>query len=169
MSDLQEVRKLIYAILAGHEEGSLDCSNLNAARAIYHICKASKLLGFEIEEADQYFYKLFPHNTYWVINTKPFALFGVSLKAYERLVQLGYKGTLSEGKHCQENDEDYLYCREINRTDPLLVQLMHELGPDELSNNNSLKLLEVPAFLEVSILVYMNGAEMLTDGKIFWY
>lgn len=95
--------------------------------------------------------------------------FGLSEKAWLRLRELGHEEALAEEK--TEYFELYSsYCSGIKRNDPLLLQVLAELGLEACSGDAcKLKIVEIPDDSSFAIHECDNGAEMVYDTRYRWY
>jgi hypothetical protein len=121
-----------------------------------------------------------------VINTK-YGGFGLSDLAYEKLIEYGvpvrevsdtedstkpviYDRTLSEDKSCFGNKRywDVFFEKSENRSHPLLVKIVEELGTLAASDSlSSLKVIEIPDNISFFIDDY-DGSETVRETHRTW-
>lgn len=118
-----------------------------------------------------------------VVINRCFGGFGLSDKAYERLIELGMTaqpynedGNLDEGVdisvHTDPKDAGvfgkyYKHWSEKERTDPRLVQVVEELGRKANDRFAELKIVEIPDDIEWTIEEY-DGVEWIAEKHRTW-
>lgn len=125
-----------------------------------------------------------------VINTC-YGGFGLSTKAYEKLMELGIPlreyveqkrdpitnrflpEPANDGevifKSLSTKANDYWDCwTQDNREHPLLVQVVEELGSEVDGDHSQLKIVEIPADVEYTIAEY-DGIESIHEVHRSWY
>jgi len=114
-----------------------------------------------------------------VINSD-FGGFSLSDEAFERYLTL--KGIDYELKECNEysivtkiyyrkgqnNDEGLLWDHDIERNDPILVQVVEEMGDKSDGTCASLKIVEIPNDVDWEIAEY-DGREHIAEKHRTWY
>lgn len=88
-----------------------------------------------------------------VINTR-FGGFGLSEEAYARLQELGVK-------------DPWIFYRDENRNNPLLVQVVEELGEKANGDHASLRVVEIPDDVKWEIVEY-DGNEHIAEQHRKW-
>jgi len=96
-----------------------------------------------------------------VINTC-FGGFSISLKAMNRMQELGYVGLSSDPIF-----GDWVYLGNIKRNDPILVQVVEELGKDSWSRTSELKVVEISDNINWHISEY-DGMETIHEDHQVW-
>lgn len=91
-----------------------------------------------------------------------FGGFSVSREAWLRLRELGSKGARKEA-----DDRYNGFCRDIPRNDPLLIQVVEELGPKANGACAKLEIVEVPDDVEWEIEEY-DGSEHVAEAHRTW-
>ncbi len=112
-----------------------------------------------------------------IVINKCFGGFGLSELCHKELMKLGHVGSLREE---QQNDESYVddkdwgdyhhesYGRDINRDDPMLVQVIENFGSKACSNRFSqLKIVEIPDNVGWWIHEY-DGTEYIEEKHRSW-
>ena len=101
--------------------------------------------------------------------------FGISKKAVDKLVELGYQLT--------ENDIEYIKCvkdsehdewwdnyyLDIKRDDPLLIQAFKEIGNDMNTAFSRLVIVDIPDGVEWEIESYECGYEWVAEKHRRWF
>ena len=103
--------------------------------------------------------------------------FSLSRKAFLRLRELGQKDALEEPDYGEKwsdgsgpRKDDGLggfFCRDIDRSDPLLVKVVEELGEEANGSCASLKIIEIPNGVEWEIEEY-DGNEWVSEKHRTW-
>jgi hypothetical protein len=75
--------------------------------------------------------------------------------------------TIRFGQEIKLVSGDYWYDREITRDDPILVSLVHEMGPAVNSNFAKLKVVKIPGNVEWTIDEY-DGLEWVAEKHRTW-
>lgn len=113
-----------------------------------------------------------------VVNTC-YGGFGLSRTAFLRLRELGHRGALEEsdiGELWDKNDPesgireghyDSFFSRSIDRSDPLLVRVVEELGDVASSRFAELEIVEIPDGVEYEICDY-DGIETVHEKHKSW-
>jgi len=102
-----------------------------------------------------------------VINTC-YGGFGLSDSAMKRLIELGYTGlTEVEDAEAKRYGVNYYGVNAIERTDPLLVQVVEELGEKADTRFSSLKVIEIPDDVKYRIEEY-DGVEWIAEDCREW-
>lgn len=78
----------------------------------------------------------------------------------ERSMKLYYKDSVSDDNHFSDRD--------IPRDDPVLVQIVEELGHDADGDYANLKIVEIPDDVEWHIAEY-DGSEHVAENHRKWY
>lgn len=112
-----------------------------------------------------------------VINSD-FGGFGLSDAAYERYLEL--KGIEFEVEHRSfgitnyykknhlHDDNYYLSYYDIERNDPVLIQVVEEMGKEADSRHSSLKIVEIPDDVDWVLEEY-DGAEHIAEAHRRWF
>lgn len=103
-----------------------------------------------------------------VINDK-YGGFSLSEKAKELYLALS-SGDLHASAYfvTGENEKRWLDCRSIARDDPLLVQVVEQLGREAGSRHAKLEIVEIPRDVDFVIQEY-DGAEHVAEKHRTWY
>jgi hypothetical protein len=75
--------------------------------------------------------------------------------------------TIRFGQQIKLVSGDYWYDREITRDDPILVSLVHEMGPAVNSNFSDLKVVKIPGNVDWIIDEY-DGLEWVSEKHRTW-
>jgi hypothetical protein len=112
-----------------------------------------------------------------VINSD-FGGFGLSDAAFERYLEL--KGiefarvsrTFGSANYYKaghiDEDDYYLWPNDIERNDPILIQIVEEMKEEANGLHSSLKIVEIPDDVEWIIQEY-DGAEHISEKHRTWY
>jgi len=65
------------------------------------------------------------------------------------------------------DDENYFSCRDLERDDPVLVQVVEEMGEDSFGGYATLKIVEIPSDVEWIIRDY-DGIEHIAEKHRTW-
>ena len=108
-----------------------------------------------------------------VINTC-FGGFGLSEKAWKRYSEFaGFKLIKHPGKFGDElykdsvQEDNFLFEGDLSRTDPILVQVVEELGADANDRFSDLKIVQIPDNIEWYIHEY-DGKESIHEQHRSW-
>lgn len=106
-----------------------------------------------------------------IIINSCFGGFGLSDKAIERLLQLGYPKEEIKADKCSNDsisNKKYRGLKDIQRNHPLLIQVIEELGREASSRFASLKIIEIPDNVKWEIEEY-DGVEWISEKHRRWY
>ena len=108
-----------------------------------------------------------------VINTC-FGGFGLSEKAWKRYAELaGFKLIKHPGMFGDElykdsvQEDNFLFHGDLSRTDPILIQVVEELGADANDRFSDLKIVQIPDNIEWYICEY-DGKESVHEQHRSW-
>jgi hypothetical protein len=87
--------------------------------------------------------------------------------AYTLIDRESRDDTIRFGQEIKLSNGDYWYDREISRDDPVLVNLVREMGPAVNSNFAKLKVVKIPGNVEWSIEEY-DGLEWVAEKHRIW-
>lgn len=102
-----------------------------------------------------------------------FGGFGLSKKAVERYFQLKGWGLVVVKYDCgwpcyyRDNGDDF-YPRDLERDDPILVQVVEELGSEANGDFSELAIRELPAGTRYRIDEYDGSESVITDDEQGW-
>lgn len=102
--------------------------------------------------------------------------YGLSAKAFERLMELGYKPEPHEMKRYEEKLRDvddplyssYVFSDDEERANPMLVQVVEELGEEANGYGAELHVVEVPDDAEWYIGEDDTGYESIHEKHHVW-
>ena len=107
--------------------------------------------------------------------------FSLSHKAFLRLRELGcqaaleevdygeyWKGNSGEKRKKEEWNKDGSFCREIPRNDPLLIEVIEELGEEANGESARLAIIEIPNYVRWVVEKY-DGKEHIAEVHRTWY
>lgn len=104
-----------------------------------------------------------------VVINKRYGGFGISLKAAERMAELGSKYAIEELEYYKSKGNERWYGGiSIDRSDPILVQVVEELGEESFDERSSLKIVTIPDDVEYEIMDY-DGMESVHEKHRVWY
>lgn len=95
---------------------------------------------------------------------KCFGGFGISQKCYERMVELGY--VLKE-PYPNMPAKEAPYWAAQDRTDPIMIQAIEELGKEANDSFARIAIVEIPDKLEYEISEY-DGIESIEQPRRFY-
>lgn len=101
-----------------------------------------------------------------VINTS-MGGFTISRKAYERYLELGGKSIVEADTTLDDFSKEYGINPHVNRDNPLLIQVIEELG-NEASTNSKLCIVEIPNDIIWYIYYREDGTEVVCECSRFW-
>lgn len=109
-----------------------------------------------------------------IVYNKCYGGFGLSKKAVERYFELMGWGLVAvkedygwEYYHCQHSGE-YFYPRDLERDDPILVQVVEELGEEASGDNSELAIHELPSGTKYRIDEYDGYESVMTPDSYNW-
>lgn len=102
-----------------------------------------------------------------------FGGFGLSKKAVERYFQLKGWGLVVREEYgwvhyCQDNGEHFYPPDDIERDDPILVQVVEELGEEANDSSSKLAIRELPSGTKYRINEYDGNESIITEDEQGW-
>ena len=103
-----------------------------------------------------------------------FGLSPVALKRYAELADLSYSEEVYEGAMTKffasmhDKDGEYVSERDLPRTDPILIQVVEELGKNANSRFSDLRIIELPAGTKYRIDEYDGSESIMTVNDYEW-
>lgn len=100
------------------------------------------------------------NQTQKIVTNRCIGSFGLSREAFDRLREMGNPFALSE----PDDSASGLFCEKIDRTDPMLIRLLEELGEPANGPGAKMQITEIPSGVHWGIIEeggYENVAEKL--------
>ena len=103
-----------------------------------------------------------------------FGLSPVALKRYAELTELSYSEEVYEGTmpkffaSMHDKNGEYVSERDLSRNDPVLIQVVEELGKNANSRFSDLRIKELPAGTKYRIDEYDGNESIMTVDDYEW-
>ena len=103
-----------------------------------------------------------------------FGLSPVAMKRYAELADLNYSETVYEGTMSkffagmQDKDGEYVSERDLPRTDPILIQVVEELGKKANTRFSDLRIIELAPGTKYRIDEYDGSESIMTVDDYEW-
>jgi hypothetical protein len=103
-----------------------------------------------------------------------FGLSPVALKRYAELAELSYSEEVYEGTmpkffaSMHDKNGEYVSERDLSRNDPVLIQVVEELGKNANSRFSDLRIIELPVGTKYRIDEYDGNESIMTVDDYEW-